>query len=588
MSNLNQWVPKRSSISDEPKLLALKKSFGELLGTALWSRGFEPEASLQIEKFLNPKLEQLTPPWALKNMELVVDRLVKALHNHERICVYADYDMDGMSGLCLLKSFLESCGFKDVMTYQPDRFDEGYGVHPAALVEIANKGAQIVISVDTGTTAHEAALKCQDLGVDFIITDHHQQVGELPCTPYIINPNQREDSSELNYLSGAGVAFYLCMALRQRLRETHYFNESVPEPDLRNWLDIYCLGTIGDVVDLVSCNRVLVRIGLSYLARTQRPGLKELIARVLSPETIPVLSARDIAFSVIPKLNAASRMGKAYLSTQLLMCEDENEASKLVDEILTLNTLRSDTQSKILKEATAQADSMLQSNPHLSILCLSGTDWHEGVLGIVAAKITESYDRPAIILTQTHDNKLRGSMRSRGEAHCVKILEGASEFLERFGGHKAAAGMQLQIQNLEAFRSALDQTMKQFYLQTDQPLPSTQTLFDGELSIQSELSILEIKKMLSLEPFGAGNPEPLFLLRQVPSSIFELLKESHIKAKRYLGTDMIGFQQATQLTRIKASGVKFVDLLVTPEINTFRNQSQVQLKIKHLREAIFS
>lgn len=586
MRKTSLWTLKRPLENNEgasPKLQTLKQNYGELLGAALWSRGFEPEANDQIQEHLNPRLDKLDPPWQLKNIHEVIERLVQAHKAEQSICIYADYDMDGMSGMTLLKSFLEACGFKNILYYQPHRFDEGYGVHSSALREIHAKGAKIIITVDTGTTAHEAATTCRELGMDFIITDHHQQVGSLPETPFIINPNQTGDKSGLGYLSGSGVAFYVSMALRQRLREEGLFTKEHPEPDIRNWLDIFSLGTIGDVVDLVGSNRILIRTGITYLARTQRPGLKALLETVLDSDSLANLTARDVAFSVIPKLNAASRMGKAHLSTDLLMTSDPNVAVDLVHEIMQLNTLRSETQAAIFAEAKAQAESQLKAAPEKQILCLVGDTWHEGVLGIVAAKITETFSRPAIVLTQTEEGKLRGSMRSRMGAHCVQILELASKHLDRFGGHQAAAGMQLDIAKINDFQKSLEEAMTLLY--SSGSALEEKTFFDAEISSQSSLNVREVQKMLSLEPFGAGNPEPLFLMRKVPSSAFELLKGVHIKVKRYLGTDMIGFQQASQLESIKASGAANVDLLVTPEINTFRNQVKVQLKIHHLREA---
>jgi single-stranded-DNA-specific exonuclease len=578
------WQLRRPTESSNPQLQCLKKNYGELLGAALWSRGFGPESQDRIQNYLNPRLEKLTPPWGLKNIHRVVERLILAFKNKETVCVYADYDMDGMSGMCLLKSFLEACGFEKVHYYQPHRFDEGYGVHPEALREIHQRGAQLIITVDTGITAFSAATTCRDLGIDLIITDHHQQVGELPQTPYIINPNQKGDTSGLGYLSGSGVAFYVCMALRQRMREEALFLPPHNEPDLREWLDIFSLGTIGDVVDLVESNRILIRSGVTYLARSKRPGLRALLENVLEADSIATLTARDVAYSVIPKLNAASRMGKAQLSTQLLLCERPEEAENLVHEILQLNTLRSATQAKIFEEARRQADAILSENPHKQILCLVGQSWHEGVLGIVAAKIVEHYARPAIVLTQTEKGKLRGSMRSRMGFHCVQILEKAATHLERFGGHQAAAGMQLESARLPKFCEELDQAMLELY--ADSQHSDEKTFFDAELSNASPLNLSEVQKMLSMEPFGAGNPEPVFLMRKVPQDAFEFFRDTHIKVKHYLGVDMIGFQQARSLEKIIASGAHSVDLLVTPEINTFRNQMKVQLRIQDLRESV--
>jgi single-stranded-DNA-specific exonuclease len=551
-----------------------------LLGSLLWSRGFTPRDSEQIQSFLSPRLDSLKSPYTLKNMSEAIDRLLHAFRHGEEVCVYSDYDMDGISGLALLKSFLEACGFKKLRHYQPDRLSDGYGVHPSALEELHAQGVKLVVTVDTGTTAFEAISRAKTLGLDVIVTDHHQQLGELPDTPWLINPNQAGDTSGLGYLSGAGTAFYVCMALRSRLRDENLFTAAHPEPDLRQWLDVFCLGTIGDVVNLVGDNRALVRAGLPYLVRTQRPGLKRLLEAVLDPSALQNLSARDVAFSVVPKLNAASRMGEAHLSTELLLTRDETRAQELVERILDLNSLRSRTQAQVFDEAFAQATRILEEAPATRVMVVKGP-WHEGVLGIVAAKIADLLLMPTIVLAETHDGRLRGSMRTRGAYDCVKVLEGASGILDRFGGHTAAAGMQLAADKYDALAATLQEHVERVY--SLEAAPEETQFFDGELQIHEVPSVQDVMQMRAMEPFGAGNPEPLFLVKNIAASDFDLLKGTHIKMKRSMGPEMIGFSKAAELDKIKAAGKDKIDALLVPEINTFRNQARVQLRIQHLR-----
>lgn len=567
----------------DAELEALVRAHGSLLGSTLWSRGFSLADQSSIESFLSPRMDSLHSPFLLKNMDACVERLLAARSRGETICIYSDYDMDGISGLALLKSFLEACGFKNLRHFQPDRLSEGYGVHPEALQKLYTEGVRLVITVDTGTTAFEAVSCARELGLDLMITDHHQQVGGLPATPWLINPNQEGDTAGLGYLSGAGVAFYLCMALRSRMREQGLFGAELSEPDLRQWLDVFCLGTIGDVVSLTDDNRTLVRAGLPYLARTRRPGLRHLIEAVLDPSALANLSARDVAFSIVPKLNAASRMGEAHLSTELLTTSDELRAQEIVQRILDLNALRSRTQSQIFDEALAQATRLMEARPHTRVLVLRGS-WHEGVLGIVAAKIAELFSLPSIVLSETHDGKLRGSMRTRGAYHCVKILEGAASVLERFGGHHAAAGMQLESDKWELFCETLEAHVSTLY--SPEGLPLETKYFDGELSLETTPTVEEVLKLRTLEPFGAGNPEPLFLLKRISLAAFEKLKSTHIKMKRPMSPEMIGFSKAAELDRLREQGATSVDALLIPEINTFRNQARVQLRIEHLRASV--
>ncbi|HVJ64796.1 MAG TPA: DHH family phosphoesterase, partial [Bdellovibrionota bacterium] len=372
-----KWIPREGAASTPTSVGDYRPIVAQVLGSRAW---------LKIaDQLLNPRLDQITDPSQILGMNAAVERVGEAVASGECIAVYGDYDIDGMSGLSLLSSFFKACGAADVLHYQPQRLSEGYGVHPAALDELKNRGARVVVTVDTGITACAAAARAKEIGLDLVITDHHQPLEEMPQTPWIVNPNQRGDSSGLGYLSGTGVAFYFCMALRRYLRDKgHFTNGQIKEPDLRYWLDLFALGTVADHVPLVGDNRNLVRVGLGLLRRSHRPGLRALIDEIL-PDSEQSLSARDIAFSIAPKLNAASRLGFADLSTKLLLSTDHVEAEDIVIKLFELNAQRSEIQKKVFAEAEAQARELLEKEDQ-QILVLAG-HWHEGVLGIVAAKI---------------------------------------------------------------------------------------------------------------------------------------------------------------------------------------------------------
>jgi single-stranded-DNA-specific exonuclease len=577
----SRWIPRRNEIEAAPTGDGLVSLHGQLLGQTLWSRGLEDPTLAQ--SYLNPSLSQLKSPFTLLNLRESAERLADAIEASEALCVYADYDMDGMSGLALLYSFLQACGVKKVCHFQPHRFEQGYGLHASALEDLAEKGVHVVVTVDTGTTALEAAKRARELGLSLIITDHHQVGETLPDTPWLINPNQPADKSGLGYLSGAGTAFYLCMGLRALLRERGYFARTqLAEPDLRLWLDLFVLGTVGDVVELKGDNRALVRAGLEQLRASRRTGLRRLVEQCFADA--PRISARDVGFSIVPKLNAASRMGQAELSTRLLLCDDDAEATQLVESIVQLNVQRTEIQAGVLAEALEQAVLQMdafEGGPR--VLVVAGP-WHEGVLGIVAAKLADRFARPAIVLAHIEaapgasESVLRGSMRVRGPAHCVSLLARASELLRRFGGHQAAAGMELLAGNLEALRLRLHQAATELYGAEHW---EEEVFFDGELANSTSLD--EILKLDRMAPWGAGNPEPLFLLRQVPLERLGFLKETHVKGKTAWGQELIGFHRAADLRAAKSAGATHVDVLATPEINTFRNQANVQLRIERLR-----
>ena len=574
-----KWKVRKAS-DENLKPFVLKH--GELLGKVLWARGFETPTSDDLGTFLDPKLKDIQSPSLMLNMDSSVDRIFEAISKKEALCIYSDYDMDGMAGLSLLFSFLEKCGVENISHFQPHRFDDGYGLHPEALQKLFDQGNKLVITVDTGTTAVEAVEHANKIGLDVIITDHHAQKEVLPNTQWLINPNQTGDTSDLGYLSGTGVAFYACMALRQKLRESGYF-KNIPEPDLREWLDLFCLGTVGDVVDLKGDNRPLIRTGLQYLVNTHRPGLKALLENTLSSDRIAHINTRDLAFSVIPKLNAASRMGQAQLSTELLLTSLRDKGDELVEKIIELNTLRSTTQDEIHKEAMVQALAQSDAN----VLVLKG-EWHEGVLGIVAAKLVEEFSKPSIVLAELNEDgksELRGSMRTPAAFSCLNLLNTTEDLLGRFGGHQAAAGMQLDGKNFITFQKRLHDSFEELYLNKDEA-PSIELNYDAELDLSSPLRIKDVSDLSKAEPYGAGNPEPTFMVKNYPIDSFSILKERHIKSKRSItGPDLIGFNIAQQWQGYVNSGESTIDLLVVPELNVFRGNAKAQLRIQAMQKS---
>ena len=562
------WQTRRS----EPLPEGFEKQFGALLAPLLWARGFSSENDAL--EFLNPKMDQLTSPSRLANMDISAERLAQAIHAGEQITVYSDYDMDGMSGMALLYSFLKEIGCQKVSHYQPHRFDEGYGVHPEAIRTLAKEGAQLIITVDTGISANEAAKVARELGLTLIITDHHKQLGELPDTPFVLNPNQHADNSGLNFLSGAGMAMYLAIAVRAVLRNQGFFRTR-PEPDLRLWLDYFVLGTVADHVSLVGDNRILVRAGLLQFMKSERPGIKALRQKTLPNATS--VSERDLGFSVIPKLNAASRLGKAHLSTELLITENPLRAEELATELLSLNEERSRIQAGVYEEALCQAnEQMLSLDP--PIVVVHGA-WHEGVLGVVAAKLVEKFGKPSVVLTKVSEGSLlRGSMRTTDPISCIRALEACKEMLIRYGGHTKAAGLLMEFGSIKDFSEKIWAQTKAFISELTSSLP-----IEYESELPKKLTLAQVEALQEASPWGTGNPEPMFLLRELAVKNIKELGGQHIRCQIMDGCTLIGFFKASELNKLKSLGTQSIDALVTPEINRFRGQSTVQLRVQYVR-----
>ncbi len=565
-----EWKIRRSGLAPD----LLRNRFGDLSAQLLWSRGFDDLDS--AESYLSVSLAQLSSPFLILNMNQAAERVCCAIETNEPIAIYADYDIDGMSGLAILATFFRKCGATKITTYQPDRLQEGYGVHPLAIEQLYQQGNQLILTVDTGTSAHAAAEVAVKLGVDLIVTDHHQQIGDIPSGICVVNPNQKGDTSPLKQLSGTGMAFYLAMAVRSLLRQKNFFNESRKEPDLREWLDLFTLGTIADQVEISGDNRPLLKAGLNRLNSTQRPGLAALIQRCLSGGTVQ--SARDVGFSITPKLNAASRMGQAALSTELLITESAERGRVLAEEILELNRQRSEIQAVIFEEAVQQAE----QQPENSVIVVCGK-WHEGVLGIVAAKIVDLFHRPTIVLSELghEESTVRGSMRTIPGVSCMDVLGLANDLLLKWGGHEMAAGLQLKKENFLSLQKRLGNFSASNLDTIVKPV-----FYDGALSSNNSPSVQEIETLNQLGPWGSGNPEPLFLIEKFSLSKLRLLKQSHVKGLTENGTEVIGFFKASELNSMKDEGISFADLLIRPEINRFQGREGVQFRIEYARPCV--
>ncbi|RLA86388.1 MAG: single-stranded-DNA-specific exonuclease RecJ [Deltaproteobacteria bacterium] len=465
-----------------------------LLGQLLLNRGVED--SREAKRFLFPTLNDLTNPFRMKGVEEGVRRVIKAVLKGEKITIYGDYDVDGMTSVALLKGFLSELGVS-AEHYIPKRLEEGYGLNPEAIKFIASKGTKLLITVDCGISNRDEIALAQSLGMDTIVLDHHEPPEILP-PGIIIDPLQRDCPFPFKGLAAVGVTFLFLMALRKMLREEGFFSHR-SQPNLKRYLDLVALGTVADVVPVVEENRIFLKFGFEELQKTPRPGLRAL--KDLSGLGDADINYEHVAFRLAPRLNAGGRMQKEEVPLRLLLSEDEEEAQELAQELEEANRQRQLTQERIYAEARQRAHE-LRDKP---AIVLASENWHPGVIGIVASKIAEEFYRPTILIA-LDGSEGRGSGRGIPEVHMKELLEHCRDLLVSFGGHKSAAGLKVKREHLEAFeRSFLKAVEEAFGGKT--PLPSL--LIDLALSLK-DITLPLVDSLELLAPFGPGNPNPVF------------------------------------------------------------------------------
>jgi single-stranded-DNA-specific exonuclease len=438
-------------------------------------------------------------------MEPAVHRIASALLNSEKILVFGDYDVDGITATTLVHEFLSGCG-AHVSCYIPHRINEGYGLQPFHIREVAaEQGIRLLITVDCGSGSAEAVTEASRCGIDTIITDHHF-ISEPPPALAVVNPRRCDCTAGTTCLSGVGVAFFLLVCLRRHLREIRFWAEG-EEPNLKACCDLVALGTVADIVPLIDENRVLTRAGLDILNTCPRPGIRALIEA--SGLKKPFLTAEDLAFRLAPRLNAAGRMAHARQAVELLATKDPEQAQKLAASINQLNTSRQTIENQIFRRICMH----LEEEPELldrRTLVLAGKNWHEGILGIVASRLAQQFWRPVVLLA-VDEAQARGSARSIPGLNLYDAIAACSEVLENYGGHPMAAGLRLHPEKLEAFRRAFDRAVSEMTRPDD-----FEPFFTIDAAI--ELSMISEKladELAALEPFGPQNEEPLFFAENV-------------------------------------------------------------------------
>lgn len=539
-----------------------------VLAQIMVARGVENVA--EARQYLAPALSMMLDPYLLKGMPAAVERVLLARKQSEPVCIYGDYDVDGISGTALLVSFLRQLGL--TCTYFiPNRFDDGYGLNEEALQLIIAAGAGLIISVDCGITAINEADYCRQAGIDLIILDHHTPGEHIPEATAVVNPLQPGCPYPFKLLAGVGVAFNLLVALRSRMRHDGHFAAG-DEPDLRDWLDLVALGTIADVVPLVGQNRMYAYFGLQKLENSARVGIDALkkVAGIKATVT-----CGQVGFRLAPRLNAAGRMESAVPGVELLLNSNGDQCVVIADELDAANAERQEVEKEILEQAVTMVE-VGNQYPDCRSIVLASRDWHQGVIGIVASRLVERYHRPTILIAIDDQGRAKGSGRSIPGFHLLEALTACAAHLDRFGGHRYAAGVGLKAEDIACFAAAFETAASQL-LGEQELVP----LLDIDVDVRpSEVNLELANELLRMEPFGAGNPEPTLMMRGVTVVERRVVGDSHLKLRLSAAGrifNAIAFRQAECAT----DGV--LDIAFFPEGNLWNGATTLQLRIKAMR-----
>ncbi len=489
----------------------------EIIARILAARNIPVE---QIEDFLNPTLRSYLPdPSHLLDMDKGAKRIADAVIRKEKIAIWGDYDVDGATSSALLARYFSALNITPAI-YIPDRMKEGYGPNAPALLKLHGQGVALVITVDCGTLAFEPLAAAKQAGLEVIVVDHHLGEAKKPEALAIINPNRLDETSPHRQLAAVGVTFLLLVAINRELRARNFFTQQHSEPDIKQWLDIVALGTVCDVVPLTGVNRAFVAQGLKIMAGRRNIGIATILDNARSDEKPNTYSC---GFIIGPRINAGGRVGKSDLGTRLLATHDEGEAKKLADELEQYNAERKAIESAVQEQAAAQAENINSSSP---LLIVSGKNWHAGVIGIVAGRLKEKFDKPvAVIAIENGIGKASARSVSGVDFGAAVIAALEAGLLVAGGGHAMAAGFTVEEEKIPALTAFLNSRMNS---QLQQVAGQRKLMLDGIISIGGVTTefLTHIEK---LAPFGQGNPQPRLCIKQVVNFKSEIVSEQHVK-----------------------------------------------------------
>lgn len=559
-----KWTLKHKGKVKETEL-SKKINISPEISQILNNRGINDEKDAEI--FMNPSLEYLRDPFLMKDMKKATERIKKAIENKERIYIYGDYDVDGVSSTSILYIYFKSIDYP-VKYYIPNRLEEGYGINEDAIRKISNDGCDLIITVDCGITSVNEVGLANELGIDVIITDHHECQSDVPDAYAIVNPKQDDCNYPFDMLCGCGVAFKMIQALT---------DEEEFKRSMFDYLEVVTLATICDIVPLIDENRIIVKNGLKLMKEGKNLGLRELI-KVCGIETSKIGSSH-IGYSVGPRINASGRLGHSYLGVQLFTTDLEDEAKEIANILEAKNIERQMIESKMYKEA----EDVISSSENYKddkVLVVAKEGWQHGIIGIVASKLTEKYYKPTILLT-IEDGEATGSARSIKGFSIFDALVSCKDLMNKFGGHEQAAGLALNAENIEELRKRVNE-IADYNLSKDDLIENIKV----EYELEEESATLDLVDNLhKLEPFGLSNPSPRFIMRDLLlTNIYKMGKnKQHLKliCENEKSYECVGFNMA-YLAEDFQEGDK-IDVLFQVDENNFNNDRKVQFLLKDIR-----
>lgn len=577
-----------SGVADIAKRVGLTEACARLL----YRRGYHNAD--QVMDFLGMKEATLLDPFLMKDMKKAAERILAAVDNKENIAIYGDYDADGVSSVSLLFLYLEEIASDVPLGYYiPDRCSEGYGMSVDAIDKLAARGVQLIVTVDTGISAAKEVAYAASLGIDVVVTDHHECPPELPAACAVVDPHQEDCEYPFKELAGVGVAFKLIMAIERLRQGKNADPRAIDEAIYRDYADLAALGTVADVMPVVGENRLIITYGLKRMTISPRPGIRALLESANAVKN-GKLTAASIGFGLAPRINAAGRMDKSSKAVELLLLSDTDKdagktASIIAEALCEYNKDRQAQESRIAEQVYERVEASF--SPEDRIIVADGDDWHSGVIGIVASRVTERYHRPSIMITYKDSPDRtggefdvgKGSGRSIEGVNLIEAIAASSDCLVKFGGHELAAGLSVTRGNVDALRQRLNEYMRQKY-----PASAFDAVVHADLELSAnDLTMKLANELLLMEPFGNGNPTPLFYLADAKiTKSYAIGTGKHLK----LSLEKDGLSFAGVMFNASYEAFNFtvgerVDLLFQLDINEYNHVKSLQLLVREIRRA---
>ena len=542
-----------------------KYNITKLLAQILVNRGITEEK--EIRTFLEPTRNDFYDPFLLPDMEKAVDRIIEAINNQEKVMIFGDYDVDGITSVTVLKKFLKERGL-ETGYYIPNRLEEGYGLNKEAVEKIIEQGYTLIITVDCGISGIEEIEECNKLGVQTIVTDHHEQGENIPNAYAVVDAKRKDNKYPFRELAGVGIVFKLIQAISTKL--------NLEEKEYLKYLDIVAVGTISDIVPLINENRVIAKLGLMLIKMTQNIGLRELIIA----SNYKQIDSNTISFGIAPRINACGRMGHQEEALKLFLTDNIVEAKEITNKLNKYNSERQEKEGNIFKQALEKLQT--ENIENRNTIVLGGDNWYHGVIGIVASKLTESFFKPTILVCFEGEEG-KGSGRSIPSFDLHEALSYSGDYLEKFGGHAMAVGLTLKKENFENFKEKFEEFAEQKNIK--QILPTIK--IDCEIS-KNDLKLETVEELKKLEPFGEKNQRPCFVYKGLKiNSIRALSEGKHLKLSLRDDNqliDAIGFNLGHLVDEFLI-GDK-VDIVGILEINEYNGIKKVQINLKDIMKSI--